>query len=263
MREPEQHENALPPDVPDSGAGVKRPRRPRLFTIIALAILGLAAIGGGIGGLIWGHTRKPTPAQVSAAGDRAYANQWRWLTAGKIFPAKVSYLNALDLHATATLVGIAPAAPCARAVDAKAARMLAKAGCVTMLRATYADTSRTVLTTIGIAVLPDQKAASAALATINDAKAGGLLPVSFPKTIAGSFTKSARETYDGELLSGPYLIFSATGYADGRKTTQKPSRNLPDTAEQITSGMPKGMVSVFETALAATDKPCTVREVRC
>ena len=97
-------------------------------------------------------SRHPTRAQINAAGQREFAVLWQRLPAGRIFPASVGYVNSLGADTTATLVGIAPQARCAAAVDARAAAVLA-AGCLTVLRATYTDASRTALATIGIAVM--------------------------------------------------------------------------------------------------------------
>jgi hypothetical protein len=52
--------------------------------------------------------RRPTQAQISAAGQREFTVLWQRLPAGKIFPASVGYVNSLGAKTTATLVGIAP-----------------------------------------------------------------------------------------------------------------------------------------------------------
>jgi hypothetical protein len=116
-------------------------------------VVELDAAGGGTAGLVAVASRHPTQAQISAAGQREFAVLWQRLPAGKIFPASVGYVNSLGAETTATMVGVAPRARCAAAVDARAAAVLAAAGCLTMLRATYTDASRTALATIGIAVM--------------------------------------------------------------------------------------------------------------
>lgn len=249
-----------PAGQPPAGPAKPRRRKARLIGIIALIVVGLLAVGGGAGGLAWANTRKPTPAQVTAAGHRAYALRWRWLTAGRIFPAKVAYSNAMGNRTTAFLVGIAPQAPCASAFDAAAARVLTANRCVTVLRATYTDASRTALATVGVAVLPTAAAADSAFAALPEQSAG-LLPVGFPGTIADKFSRGAREKLGVQGTSGVYLFFYAAGYADGRKTTAEKSAGMGD--ESVTSDLPAELTSVLNNMFAPPANPCTDREVRC
>jgi hypothetical protein len=250
-----------PPGDPTAPVGgPARPRRrARLITVIALLVVGLIAAGGGAGGLVWVHTRKPTPAQVAAAGQREYAVQWRWLTAGQIFPAKVGYTSSLGTQTSAILVGIAPQASCSAALDAAVARVLNAAGCVTVLRATYADPSGTVLATIGVVVMRSTLAADHVLDNLRADSSTGLLPVSFPGTIADKFTRQTRETVSSQGTSGEYLIFDAGGYADGRKTTSEQSTD----GETAASDLPTQLVNALSTSFSASSNPCTLPEVRC
>ncbi|HEX6449558.1 MAG TPA: hypothetical protein VF060_08860 [Trebonia sp.] len=252
-----------PPGGPAAPVGgPARPRRrARLITVITLLVVGLIAAGGGAGGLVWVHTRKPTPAQVAAAGQREFAVQWRWLTAGQIFPPKVGYTTALGAKASAILVGIAPQASCSAAFDAAAARVLDAAGCVTVLRATYADSSGTVLATVGVVVMRSTLAASNVIAKLGSDDSTGLLPVSFPGTIADKFTRQIRETVGSQGPTGEYDIFDAGGYADGRKTTPEQSTNT--TNETATSDLPTGLATALSTTLTSPSNPCALREVRC
>src|SRR5262249_8970822 len=155
---------------------------------------GLVAAGGGVGGLIAGARRHPTQAQISAPGQREVAVLWPRLPPGKIFPASGGYVNSLGAETQATLVGIAPQSPGPGAVEPRAGAVLAAAGCVTVLRATYTDASRTALATVGIAVMRNSTGADTMLRTLAAGGHGGLLPVSFPGTVASLFTGKARET---------------------------------------------------------------------
>jgi hypothetical protein len=256
-------------DLEDGEAGRPGPRErrwPRRIALTLLIVLGLAAIGGGASGLVVIHDRKPTPAQVTAAGQRALAQQWRWLTAGKIFPATVSYDSNLGFQMTAVLVGIAPQAPCATAFDKAAARVLDAAGCVTVLRATYADQSGTALATVGIAVMRGTGAADSAFGKVVRGNLGGLLPVSFPGTIASWFTRGARETDGVQETSSPYLVFYAAGYADGRSTTSGAplaSGGNTSTGETVTGDLANSLTDALVTTFTVPANPCADREVRC
>ena len=239
-------------------------RRPRTFGIIIVLILitGLGAAGGGAAGLVALASRHPTQGQISAAGQREFTILWQRLPAGKIFPASVRYVNSLGAQTTATLVGIAPQAPCAAAVDARAAAVLA-AGCLTVLRATYADASRTALATIGIAVMRSADGADAVLQTLAAGGHGGLLPVSFPGTVASLFTGKARETASAQSAAGPYLFLYAAGYADGRVTGLGPRTGAAYLDETVTTDLGAELVADVADAFQRPANPCSDRNVQC
>ena len=244
---------------PADGAGAAGGRRHRTFWIMT-ALLGLGVAGGGAVGLAATAERHPTRAQVAAAGQREQAVLWERLSAGQIFPSSVSYMNTLGAETKATLVGIAPQAPCGGTVDAKAAPLLTAAGCVTMLRATYADPSGTALATVGIAVLPTAAAAQKAMGTLA-VSGGGLLPLSFPGTIAGVFTTRARETYAVSAVTGPYVFLYAAGYADGRSTTLTSQDNYM--SETVTTDLGPNLVNSLVSTFQIPTKPCEDKSIRC
>jgi len=226
-------------------------------------ITGLVAAGGGVAGLIAVASRHPTQAQISAAGQREFAVLWQRLPAGKIFPASVGYVNSLGAETKATLVGIAPQSPCAAAVDARAAAVLAAAGCLTVLRATYTDASRTALATVGIAVMRNSTGADTMLRTLAAGGHGGLLPVSFPGTVASLFTGKARETATAQSTAGPYLFLYAAGYADGRSTRLGPPIGAAYLGETVTTDLGADVVTGLATAFQRPADPCSDRNVRC
>ena len=239
-------------------------RRPRTFGIIIVLIFitGLGAAGGGAALLVAMASRHPTQAQISAAGQREFTILWQRLPAGKIFPASVGYVNSLGAETTATLVGIAPQAPCAAAVDARAAAVLA-AGCLTVLRATYTDASRTALATVGIAVMRSADGADTVLRALAAGGHGGLLPVSFPGTVASLFTGKARETTTAQAVAGPYLFLYAAGYADGRSTRLGPPIGAVYLGETVTTDLGADVVTGVAAAFQLPANPCTDRNVRC
>lgn len=230
----------------------------------ALLVLGLCAAGGGAAGLIAAKDRHPSQAQINAAGQRELAVMWQRLSAGQIFPASVSYLSTLGSQTKATLVGIAPQAPCGSAVDAKAAPVLIAAGCVTVLRATYADASQTALATIGIAVMRSPGGAEKALPALTSGSHGGLLPVSIPGTIASAFAGSARETYSVQGVAGPYVFLYAVGYADGRSTTLQVSPAAASyLGESVTTDLGNGLAIALTTTFQAPANPCKDKNISC
>jgi hypothetical protein len=232
--------------------------------MIGLILLaGVCAAGGGAAGLVAVAGRHPSQAQVAAAGQRELATAWERLSAGQIFPSSVSYLSTLGFETKATLVAIAPQAPCGTAVDAAAARVLDAAGCVTVLRATYTDASRTVLATVGIAVVRDAAGADTVLHALAAGGHGGLLPVSFPGTVASLFTSKARETSSAQSAVGRYVFLYAAGYADGRSTKPGPNAYANYEGETVTSDLGTGVVAGLIAAFQAPANPCTDRNIRC
>jgi hypothetical protein len=250
-------------DTGDPGPVPRGRRRPRRVAVALLAVLGVCAIGGGAAGLVTVHDRKPAAAQVTAAGQAAFAQQWRRLAAGQIFPATVSYTSELGDQTTATRVGIAPQAPCDAAVDPGVARVLESAGCVAVLRATYTDESRTAVTTVGVVVMRSSAGAASAYSAIVRKNPGDLLPVSFPGTIAAGFTRKARENDGEQQAGGPYLVFYTAGYADGRDTSNEQAGNDDSSGETVTDDLPTGIVTSLLGTFTPPASPCDDRDVRC
>lgn len=219
-------------------------------------------------GLVAMHGRRATREQIAAAGQREFAQQWRRLTAGQIFPRTVRFPDSTGFAMTATLVGIAPQSDCAAATDQTAARILDRAGCVAVLRATYADQSRTVLATVGVVVMRSPSGARSAFEDGAGRGQGDLLPVSFPSTVASQFAPAAREWSDGRYPGGRYLLFDAVGYADGRATAYEPadknfitSDNRP--GETATTDLSAGLLDALGRTFTAPVSPCGDPDVRC
>jgi hypothetical protein len=100
----------------------------------------------------------------------------------------VGYTNTASGAAwSARLIGIAPRASCAAAADPAVAAILARSGCRTVLRATYADVSGTLVATAGIAVMPSAAAAASAQNAIQMTIQGGVRAIAFPGTAAVLF----------------------------------------------------------------------------
>jgi len=221
-----------------------------------LLILGMAAAAGGGYGLYAQLTRHATAADARAAGQREVATRWLRMTAGQIFPRTVSYLStASGGHWSARLVGIAPQASCAAATDPAAALALVRSGCKTVLRATYADASGTLIATVGIAVMPSAARAGGAFSTIQARADQGVLAVPFPGTVADLFGNAQRAVF-GQQDQGPYILFDSVGFADGRVTHMADSdsalRDLGD-----------GIVRVVAGVIAAPGNPCREKAIRC
>lgn len=252
---------ASPPGEPGKPKKRSKPSR-RLLALAGLVVAGLAALGGGVFGLVWAFTRVPTSAQLSAAGNAESAQQWRWLTAGKLFPATVGYpASVSDARTSASLVGIAPQASCAKAADKATAKVLAATGCVTVLRATYTDASHTLLDTVGVAVMKSAQAANDADARLGSGTRSGLLPVSFPGTVSSLFASQGRALMDMQV-TGRYVVFDSGGYADGRKGVNGASGNDTSGGTGL-SDLVGALSNQVMNQFVSSSNPCGDREVRC
>ena len=202
-------------------------------------LLGLAGLGVAASGIaVQVLPRHFTPAQQRQIEAWEIASRWQELTAGQIFPATVTYsLSAAVLQDTVPLsldavrVGIAPQSDCARGVTTTvAAAVLRHGGCKAVLRATYVDTTRSYVLTIGVAVLPtDSAALDASLGltqtqvTAHRAGDAGELP---PGVLVVRFRGAAAGLYDysrqiaANFNDGPYVVMYAAGYADSRPQVQ-------------------------------------------
>lgn len=77
--------------------------------------------------------------------------RWHAWPVARVFPSSVPGTSPSGARVTYVLAGVAPESPCRVAFQPGVARLLR--GCVTALRATYADSTQTFVATVGIAVL--------------------------------------------------------------------------------------------------------------
>jgi hypothetical protein len=190
--------------------------------VAALCGLGVATRGA----LTQIMPRRFTAAQQRAIQSWEISRRWRTLPETTIFPDSVPYqlpAQALNggkgLSLTARRLGIGPPSACAQGTDPVAAKILAAYGCATVLRATYADSTGSMLVTVGVAVLPSSSAAAAAGNRLADgepqAADGSVAPAPVPGTLAAGFSGRQRQL-SWATHAGSYVIMATAGYADGR-----------------------------------------------
>ncbi|MBO0830865.1 MAG: hypothetical protein J2P28_09835 [Actinobacteria bacterium] len=213
-----------PPEPPRGSRGARRPGRYVLFGL--LLVLGLSGLAVAAIGIAHGMLpRQFTAAQRRQITDWEMARRWRALTAGEIFPAAVSYtVSAGDLNATTGLtlraqrLAISPAEGCSKAFDTAADRVLSQHRCTSVLRATYVDSSGSMVATIAVAVLPTGATASSVvgeLAGASNGAAGSLQAFAVPGTPAAGFTDADRQV-SRAIGAGPYLILATAGFTTER-----------------------------------------------
>ncbi|HUZ38296.1 MAG TPA: hypothetical protein VMV17_18385 [Streptosporangiaceae bacterium] len=202
-----------------------------MLTMLVLALAGLAASVAGLVVQILPRTFSAAQDQQIVAWEMG--KRWRAWPAGEIFPGRIPYRvtsrvlgGTGDLTLAARRIGIAPPASCQQATDTAVGAVLARQGCLAVLRATYDDATQSLAVTVGVAVLPSPAAASAAARALPGASAGRLPPgvraVAFSHTLVARFRDRQRQL-SWDQAAGPYLVFATVGYADGRRRVHEAS----------------------------------------
>ncbi|WP_431897988.1 hypothetical protein [Nonomuraea sp. bgisy101] len=217
---------------------------------LLLAAAGLSAIGGGAYGLATELTRGPTPEETKRAGEDELALRWRHWSAGRLFPDR---FTTHDTKASfAHRIGIAPESSCEQALDDSATQVASAHGCLKVLRATYADPTGTILSTLAIVVMKDTAAAKAALAAGNW-QTSGVRPAGIPGTLSSSFD-AGQEQERTAVSRANYLVLGTGGYADGRP-------RLPRADREGFPGLTTNAVDTLATVLSKHVPACEVKEV--
>jgi hypothetical protein len=190
-------------------------------------------LGIGLGGLAVaavGVAHQMLPRQFTTAQQRRImtwevARRWRSVPAGAIFPATVGYKvpagavnSSQNLPLTARRLGISRQSDCEAGVSRQAATVLSAGRCSAVLRATYLDSSGSMVVTVGVAVLPDLQAAQTAarkLAAHGQELALSVQALPVAGTAASGFGNRQRQLSE-VVDAGPYVVLSTAGFADGR-----------------------------------------------
>jgi hypothetical protein len=201
---------------------------------LVLGVLGFAI--SAFGAAVQLLPRQFTAGQQSQIETWQVASRWQTMPAGEIFPASVPYQlpdtvlqDATPLNLDALRVGIAPQqSDCAKSMTTAAAgAVLGREGCEAVLRATYVDSTRSYVMTVGVAVLPTAAAATSAdtglgrplLTASRDADGATRLAAGVQVV---RFSGTAGELYDynrqisASFTDGPYVVMYAVGYSDHR-----------------------------------------------
>ncbi|MFF7216223.1 hypothetical protein ACFZAU_37800 [Streptomyces sp. NPDC008238] len=214
-----------PPHTPSHAAQA----RPRTAAAALCLVLGLGLLGGAGAGVWINHEpAAPTPT-AAEAGRRDFAlarGLWHSTPVDTLFPPTLhgKGLGPGGAERTWTRVGVAPAGDCREAFDPLLAKVLAPAGCVKLLRATYADATSSAVTTVGLLVT---KADAPAMRKLHDrwtterlGSRGDLIPrpVAFPGTVSDGFGDRQRASWTvGVAADLPVVVYAVSGFADGRE----------------------------------------------
>lgn len=182
-----------------------------------VAALGLATAGfGGIKAQSLA-TRRPTSAELTAAGAAGVAQRWEREPASALFPASFKYTTDLQTSENARRLAIGSGRDCAAAVDDTLSRLAAQYGCAAGLRATYTDALSGTVYTVGVLGFRDATHAAGFYnkVPVDPFPATGLHALAVAGTAAARFTDADRQASAAQL-AGPYVVLAIGGYADGR-----------------------------------------------
>lgn len=183
---------------------------------------------------------------------------WGALAVDDVFPPVYHSTTAAPLQGGErdfTRLGIAPAASCGAAFDPALVRLLSAHPCGHVLRAGYTDATRTLVVTVGVAVLgtgpADEQDVAAATEGHHDDL--GARPVAFPGTAAAGFGDAQRLAFRvSASASAPFLSFAVVGFSDGRPASADPGPDVRDqSGAELTAVDMQAMVDRRVTA--ATD----------
>ncbi|MFE6404122.1 hypothetical protein [Streptomyces alboflavus] len=200
--------------------------RPRAAAAAACVVLGLGLIGGAATGS-W-----LTGESDAAGGSRnAYVEAgelWHSVPVDELFPPSIKGEGAGPGGADRTWnrVAVAPDSTCKDAFDPLLRKALAPAGCLRLLRATYADATRSHVTTVGLLFTKADAEAMRALRTRFTEEGLDSRPDLMPRpyaakgTLAAGFGDLQRATWTLSVLpDAPVVAYAVSGFADGRAVT--------------------------------------------
>jgi hypothetical protein len=231
------------PPPPSTGSVRRRVRQVAFSMVLTVGLAGLALSAVGIAHQLL--PRRFTPAQRRAISAWEMERRWRALPAGEIFPATVSYqLPSYDLGATSNLVldarrlGISPATKCSSAVTGTAIRVLSAQGCSGALRATYVDSSGSMVATVAVAVLPSTLAADDVITALPGSSTGRVVirAMRIAGTPAAGFDDDDRQLSRTEAV-GPYVIMVTVGFSDGRHHMRLTDPYVNTEMDSLVSGL--------------------------
>ncbi|MFF4321487.1 hypothetical protein [Streptomyces sp. NPDC001568] len=218
-----------PPAPTEWPAPEGRPPRRAGRTVAAVlsALLG-AGLLAGAAATAWSEhrdARRPLPPD---AAYRQAASLWRSVPVDSLLPPRVDGAGTGPGGADRawTRTALAPDADCAAALPADWQAALTTTGCTRVLRATYTDSTRSSLVTVGLVFTP-------ADSVTMDGLRGRL-----PAPPAHGYADTRRAAWSTVVVSGaPVLVYTVSAFADGR------AMDAPVPAEEAAHPSATGVVT--------------------
>ncbi|MFD7503595.1 hypothetical protein [Streptomyces sp. NPDC059850] len=223
-----------PATAPSAGTGHHRPRSRTVAAAVAL-VLGLGLLGGAAAGTWLGDS--PDTAPSTADNYTTARAAWHSAPVDDLFPRTLRGKGEGPGGADRlwTRIAVAPDSSCGGGFDPLLTKALSPVGCERLLRATYTDATSTSVTTVGLLITSADPAGMKALRERFTADKLAERTDLMPRPYAGKGTAAARFGDDQRaswrirvLTDAPAVIFSVSGFADGRKVTD------PQSADEAT-----------------------------
>ncbi|MFF3644747.1 hypothetical protein [Streptomyces sp. NPDC002564] len=201
--------------------------RPRAVAAAACAVIGLGLIGGAVTGS-W-LTDESAAGGARPGAYTVTGGLWHSVPVDRLFPPVLKGEGAGPGGADRswTRIAVAPDSGCRSAFDPLLRKALAPAGCLRLLRATYADATRSHVTTVGL--LFTKADADGMQALRNRFTEEGLdrrtdlmpRPYARKGTAAAGFGDAQRASWTVSVLpDAPVVAYAVSGFADGRTVTE-------------------------------------------
>ncbi|MFF2925183.1 hypothetical protein ACFVTP_22705 [Streptomyces celluloflavus] len=212
----------IPPRPPGAPAGARRARVRAAAAAVCL-VLGIGLIGGAAAGSWLANSSDARPAAEAAFTKGR--DVWHNASVDTIFPRTLNSLGTGPGGADRrwTRIAVAPDSGCAGAFDPLLAKALSPVGCARLLRATYADATRTGVVTVGAQITTADRTAMQALRTRFSTEKltarTDLMPRPYTAqgTLAAGFGTAQRASWSVRVLTDlPVVVYAVSGFADGR-----------------------------------------------
>lgn len=236
-----------PPGIP------AKPRMPRRDKVAATAALGVGiALAAANIVAASGSPAKPKPPTAAQLQDETARAAWRTMPVDSLFPPTLDRPGGEQY----IRLGVADPAGCdvlPAAFVAALAKDAPGTTCDRVLRATYADSTQTVVATVGVVVVGGTAAQRDQVwrgwTPDSDSRDADLMPSTFavPDSVAAQFTDAQRISWNSQTSSdGSFLVYAVSGFLDGRAGS-KPA--------DLRSGVTKVLAGDSPPVQAAVDLP--------
>ncbi|WP_344296157.1 hypothetical protein [Streptomyces synnematoformans] len=220
--------SVLPSDIPRP-----EPEPPAERRSLGLAVGAVVALTAGIG-LVAGAATGSWPsdgprAQAQPGAYEVARGLWHATEVDKLFPPRLEGDGAGPGGADRVWVRVAVAPPggCRKGLDPALGRELRRVGCEKLLRATYADETRSSVTTVGLVFTAAGAARMGRFEDRFEERELGTRPDMLPRAYgtdtgpAAGFGDEQRATWTVRVLSdAPVVLYAVTGFADGRAVAE-------------------------------------------
>ncbi|MFF3997512.1 hypothetical protein ACFYX8_29955 [Streptomyces cyaneofuscatus] len=231
----------------------------------ACVVLGLGLIGGAATGAWLTGDSSAEPTRTPYTAGRTV---WHSVPVDTLFPRTLKGTGAGPggTNRNWTRLSVAPDSDCSKGLDPLLRTTLRSVGCERMVRATYTDSTRSAVTTVGMVVTEADAAGMQALsARFTEQKLAArkdLMPRTYAPegTVAAGFGDRQRASWTVRPLTEiPVVVFAVSGFADARTVAEPQAADAatqtPATTDIAQAGLgheAKGIADRVERGLRTT-----------